>query len=538
MRLFVAGLLLVAGAFAVATTATAVAKPLTPSSPDPPSSTRKKDRPDAKKMRALEEAVMGARVMSVNSFSAKISSSAVASDDVSPAQILISSAKAKALSLATGDLVSVRGKKRKYSLAEICVGPVKADFAQLSSEVSRNIRIREGDVVVMNSVGEDIKTASKITCAPFSEDMAVGEMSAEDLAEGFVKKYFTKNKFAHIDDVFSVSCDSRVISFKVTGIEAAEDGIKTSKTQNGGSVAVGEVEHSAVLVGEGTAFFCDLEDMPSRTRDPTLNDVGYDDIGGCRSQLASIRELIELPLRHPALFQKVGVPPPRGVLLHGPSGTGKTSLCRAVAAETGAFFFVVNGPEVMSKGSGESEKNLRLAFEEAEKNSPAIIFIDEIDCIAPKRDKAGGEVEKRIVSQLMTLMDGIKPTSQVVVIAATNRPNVMEPALRRFGRFDKEILISQPSEEGRLEILQIKTRDMKISKSVNLADVARETHGYVLCVTSRLSDYILRPPPKIKTPNLFDPFTQHHQDTLAPIYHRLLWKPPLLRFARSCPTST
>ena len=473
--------LLITEAVAVATTASAVSKPLVPAPPDPPSSTRKKDRPDAKKMRALEEAVMGARVLSVNSFSAKISA-AVSSDDVSPAQILISSAKAKKLSVATGDLVSVRGKKRKYSVAEcvICVGPVKdADVAQLGPEVSRNIRVREGDVVVINSLGEDIKTASKITCAPFSEDTAAGDVSAEDLAECYMKKYFTKNKFAHIDDVFSVSHDSRLISFKVTGIEAAGDDMKTSKTQNGGSVT-DELEHSAVLVGEGTAFFCDLEDMPSRTRDPTLNDVGYDDIGGCRSQLASIRELIELPLRHPALFQKVGVPPPRGVLLHGPSGTGKTSLCRAVAAETGAFFFVVNGPEVMSKGSGESEKNLRLAFEEAEKNSPAIIFIDEIDCIAPKRDKAGGEVEKRIVSQLMTLMDGIKPTSQVVVIAATNRPNVMEPALRRFGRFDKEILISQPSEEGRLEILQIKTRDMKVSRSVNLADVARETHGCVI----------------------------------------------------------
>lgn len=206
--------------------------------------------------------------------------------------------------------------------------------------------------------------------------------------------------------------------------------------------------------------------------------------------MALIREMIELPLRHPQLFKTLGVKPPRGVLLYGPPGCGKTLIARAVANETGAFFFLINGPEIMSKMAGESESNLRKAFEEAEKNAPAIIFIDEIDSIAPKRDKAQGEVEKRIVSQLLTLMDGIKKRSSVVVIGATNRPNTLDPALRRFGRFDREIDIGVPDEEGRMEIFNIHTRNMKVcltrcpqmvqlDKDVDPEFIAKNTHGFV-----------------------------------------------------------
>merc|ERR1712195_6454 len=194
---------------------------------------------------------------------------------------------------------------------------------------------------------------------------------------------------------------------------------------------------------------------------------------------AQIREMIELPLRHPQLFKSIGIKPPRGVLLYGPPGTGKTLIARAVANETGAFFFLINGPEIMSKMAGESESNLRKAFEEAEKNSPAIIFIDEIDSIAPKREKTNGEVEKRIVSQLLTLMDGINSRAQVIVIACTNRPNSIDPALRRFGRFDREVDIGVPDETGRLQILSIHTRKMKLDEDVDLEKVAKLTHGYV-----------------------------------------------------------
>merc|ERR1712060_720255 len=216
-----------------------------------------------------------------------------------------------------------------------------------------------------------------------------------------------------------------------------------------------------------------------REDEEKLDDVGYGDIGGCKRQMAQIREMIELPLRHPTLFKTLGVKPPRGVLLYGPPGSGKTLIARAVANETGAFFFLINGPEIMSKLAGESESNLRKAFEEAEKNSPAIIFIDEIDAIAPKREKTQGEVERRIVSQLLTLMDGLKARAHVVVIGATNRPNSIDGALRRFGRFDREVDIGVPDENGRLEVLRIHTKNMKLNDDVDLESLAKETHGYV-----------------------------------------------------------
>jgi transitional endoplasmic reticulum ATPase len=184
-------------------------------------------------------------------------------------------------------------------------------------------------------------------------------------------------------------------------------------------------------------------------------------------------------LRHPTLFKTIGVKPPKGILLYGPPGSGKTLIARAVANETGAFFFLINGPEIMSKLAGESESNLRKAFEEAEKNAPAIIFIDEIDSIAPKREKTQGEVERRIVSMLLTLMDGMKSRAHIIVMGATNRPNSIDAALRRFGRFDREIDIGVPDETGRLEVLRIHTKNMKLDEEVDLEKISKETHGYV-----------------------------------------------------------
>ena len=232
------------------------------------------------------------------------------------------------------------------------------------------------------------------------------------------------------------------------------------------------------VVAPDTEIHCEGEPV-KREDEEKLDEVGYDDIGGCRRQMAQIREMIELPLRHPTLFKTLGVKPPRGVLLFGPPGSGKTLIAKAVANETGAFFFLINGPEIMSKMAGESESNLRKAFEEAEKNAPAIIFIDEIDSIAPKREKTNGEVEKRIVSQLLTLMDGLKGRSNTVVIGATNLPNAIDPALRRFGRFDREIDIGVPDENGRLEIFRIHTRNMKLDDDVDPEAIARDTHGFV-----------------------------------------------------------
>merc|ERR1719201_2692658 len=232
------------------------------------------------------------------------------------------------------------------------------------------------------------------------------------------------------------------------------------------------------IVAPDTVIHCEGEPV-KREDEERLDDVGYDDIGGCRKQMAQIREMIELPLRHPTLFKTLGVKPPRGVLLYGPPGSGKTLIARAVANETGAFFFLINGPEIMSKLAGESESNLRKMFAQAEKNSPSIIFIDEIDSIAPKREKTQGEVEKRIVSQLLTLMDGLKSRAHIIVMGATNRPNSIDPALRRFGRFDREIDIGVPDEVGRLEIIRIHTRNMKLGDEVDLEKVSKNTHGFV-----------------------------------------------------------
>ena len=192
-----------------------------------------------------------------------------------------------------------------------------------------------------------------------------------------------------------------------------------------------------------------------------------------------IRELVELPLRFPELWTTAGVPPPKGVLLHGPPGCGKTLLANALVEETGAHIVIINGPEIMASKGGESEANLRGYFEEAIAKAPSIIFMDEIDSIAPKREQAQGETEKRVVSQLLTLMDSLKPSSNVIVIGATNRPNVIETALRRPGRFDRELEIVIPDDDGRLEILKIKTKDMVLANDVDLFQLSRDTHGFV-----------------------------------------------------------
>lgn len=209
---------------------------------------------------------------------------------------------------------------------------------------------------------------------------------------------------------------------------------------------------------------------------PTIN---YEDIGGLGSEIKKIREMVEIPMKHPEIFNRLGVEPPKGVLLHGPPGTGKTLLAKAVATETDAHFILLNGPEIMSKFYGESEKKIRNLFEEAEKNAPSIIFIDEIDAIAPKREEVNGEVERRVVSQILTMMDGLNSRGKVVVIGATNRINAVDPALRRPGRFDRELEIGVPDKAGRLSILKIHSRGMPLHKNVNLEKISSLTHGFV-----------------------------------------------------------
>ncbi|MHA1287037.1 MAG: CDC48 family AAA ATPase, partial [Candidatus Thorarchaeota archaeon] len=223
----------------------------------------------------------------------------------------------------------------------------------------------------------------------------------------------------------------------------------------------------------------DLSNEPAKKEDISLPDVTYEDIGGLSKELVKIRETIELPMKSPELFKRLGITPPKGVLLHGPPGTGKTLIAKAVANESGASFKVINGPEIMSKFYGESEQKLRETFEEAEKNAPTIIFIDEIDSIAPKRAEVTGEVERRVVAQMLSLMDGLAGRGQVIVIGATNRVDDIDEALRRPGRFDREIELGVPDQKGRLEILQIHTRAMPLDEGVDLEKLAAVTHGFV-----------------------------------------------------------
>jgi transitional endoplasmic reticulum ATPase len=222
-----------------------------------------------------------------------------------------------------------------------------------------------------------------------------------------------------------------------------------------------------------------ISEKPAAEKLEKVPRLTYEDIGGLKREIGLVREMIELPLRHPELFQKLGIDPPKGVLLYGPPGTGKTMIAKAVASETDANFISISGPEIMSKYYGESEKQLRDIFKEAEDNAPSIIFIDEIDSIAPRREEVQGEVERRVVAQLLALMDGLQARGQVIVVAATNRPNAVDPALRRGGRFDREIEIGVPDKNGRLEILHVHTRGMPLADDVNLEKLANVTHGFV-----------------------------------------------------------
>jgi transitional endoplasmic reticulum ATPase len=349
----------------------------------------------------------------------------------------------------------VKGKRRKDTvcivLSDDTVDPNKV---RMNKVVRTNLRVRLGDIVTVHAC-PDVKYGQKIHVLPIDDTI---EGLTGNLFDTFLKPYFLEAyRPVRKGNIFLCRGGMRAVEFKVVETDP----------------------EPFCIVAPDTVIHCEGEPIKREDEEKALEEVGYDDIGGCRKQLAQIRELVELPLRHPQLFKNIGVKPPKGILLYGPPGSGKTLIARAVANETGAFFFLINGPEIMSKMAGESESNLRKAFEEAEKNAPAIIFIDEIDSIAPKRDKTQGEVERRIVSQLLTLMDGLKSRAHVIVIGATNRPNTIDTALRRFGRFDREIDIGIPDATGRLEILRIHTKNMKLSADVDMEAIAADTHGHV-----------------------------------------------------------
>ncbi|XP_014239202.1 transitional endoplasmic reticulum ATPase TER94-like [Cimex lectularius] len=369
--------------------------------------------------------------------------------------ICLSQAKMDELQLFRGDTVLLKGKRRKETVCIVLSDETCPDEKiRMNRVVRNNLRVRLCDVVSIQSC-PDVKYGKRIHVLPIDDTV---EGLTGNIFEVYLKPYLLEAyRPVHKNDTFIVRGGMRAVEFKV---------IETDPPPY-------------CIVAPDTVIHCDGDPIKREEEEEALNAVGYDDIGGCRKQLAQIKEMVELPLRHPSLFKAIGVKPPRGILLYGPPGTGKTLIARAVANETGAFFFLINGPEIMSKLAGESESNLRKAFEEAEKNAPAIVFIDELDAIAPKRDKTQGEVERRIVSQLLTLMDGLKQNSHIIVMAATNRPNSIDGALRRFGRFDREIDIGIPDATGRLEVLRIHSKNMKLSEDVDLEQIAAETHGHV-----------------------------------------------------------
>ena len=311
----------------------------------------------------------------------------------------------------------------------------------------QNIGAGIGDKISIKSV--EATNAEQITLSP-TEKLAIDEEQLHDvMITNFQNHVFTVHDSIQLQNQMGGK-----IQFIVTST-------KPSKP---------------VIVTEETIF--KLGPM-TKAIDASVPRITYDELGGLKREVLKIREMVELPMRHPELFEKIGVDAPKGVLLYGPPGTGKTLLAKAVAGETSAHFISLSGPEIMGKHYGESEERIRDIFKQAEENAPSIIFIDEIDSIAPKRDEVSGELEKRIVSQLLTLMDGMKSRGKVVVIAATNRPDSIDPALRRPGRFDREIEIGIPDDEGRYDILSIHTRGMPIDKKVDLKQIAKVTHGFV-----------------------------------------------------------
>jgi transitional endoplasmic reticulum ATPase len=351
------------------------------------------------------------------------------------------------LDLNPGDVVEVSGNRRKTHV--LLWSSKQQDYGKKLIRVDgytrNNLGIGIDDNVyvrrVITSKGE------QIVLSPTEELNVVGlEEHLPELLEGRV---VTKG------DIIPINMMGRKIGFLVT----------TIIPNNGPAIIDANTEFVIGSVPKSGA--------------KAISRVNYEDIGGLRNEIQKVREMIELPMRHPEIFDRIGIEAPRGVLLYGPPGTGKTLLAKAVANETNANFYSIGGPEIMSKFYGESEERLRETFKQAQENSPSIIFIDEIDSIAPKREEVSGDVEKRVVSQLLTMMDGLESRGKVVVIGATNRPDALDPALRRPGRFDREIEIGIPDQLGRSEILEIHTRGMPLTQDVNLKSIAKITHGFV-----------------------------------------------------------
>ena len=348
------------------------------------------------------------------------------------------------MGLVSGDVVELEGKARAYALVWPNLERGQENMIRMDGNLRSNAKIGIDERVTVRKV--EAKHAQRVTLAPSQPVRLVG--GAHYILRIIEGRPLSRGQKIRIETV------NNPLTFVV------------ASTRPSGPVVV--TRDTEIIIKEKS-----IEELQP------VEGVSYEDIGGLKREIKLVREMIELPLRHPELFQKLGIEPPRGVLLHGPPGTGKTMIARAVASETDANFITISGPEIVSKYYGESEQKLRQIFEEAERDAPSIIFIDEIDSIAPKRGEVTGEMERRVVAQLLSLMDGLRSRGEVVVIAATNRPNSIDEALRRGGRFDREIEIGIPDRNGRMQILFIHTRGMPLEGDVNPGEIADVTHGFV-----------------------------------------------------------
>jgi transitional endoplasmic reticulum ATPase len=345
-----------------------------------------------------------------------------------------------------GDVISIQGKKKTAAL----LWPGYPDDTgsgaiRLDGNMRRNAGVSIDDKVPLKII--QASAADKVVFAPTVPLRITG-------GEEYLKRYM-EGRVVTRGDIIEIGVMGRKIELMAVRVTPAKD---------------------AVVISDRTSI--EISEKPAK-EEKAVPRVTYEDIGGLSNEIKKVREMIELPMKHPELFERLGVEAPKGVLLYGPPGTGKTLLARALASETNAHFETLSGPEIMSKFYGESEERLRQLFKTAEDNAPAIVLIDEIDSIAPKREEVTGEVERRVVAQLLALMDGMESRGKVVVIGATNRPDALDPALRRPGRFDREIEIGVPNRESRLEVMQIHTRGMPLSKDVNIEKLADVTHGFV-----------------------------------------------------------